>query len=135
VTHPVNVYAALGGHQVLRCAVELFSERLLDDPAVAGHFGAKDNGAWRRHQLEVLAAAVGGPQRNSAASTVAAPGAKCLTVGEFNRVLGHLSAALAEVGADERAIRDVIEAASQTRDLIVIAPESTHNAHLERTPL
>ena len=133
--HTVNVYAALGGHQVLRRAVDLFTDLLLGDPAVAGHFGAKDTGAWRRHQLEVPAAAVGGPQRNSATSTVAAPGAECLTDEEFNRVLGHLRAALAEVGAGEVAIRDVIEAASQIRDLIVIAPEITYpHTHLERTP-
>jgi hemoglobin len=134
VTHPLNAYAALGGHPGLRRAVEHFAELVLGDPTVAGHFRAMDPEAWRWHQLEVLAAAVGGPQRNSVASHVGPPWSERLTEAEFNRVLGHLGAALSEVGADEGAIRDVIEAASQTRDLVVIAPETSHShVHLERT--
>jgi hemoglobin len=134
VTHSVNAYAALGGHPGLRRAVEYFAELVLSDSTVAGHFRVRDPAAWRRHQLELLAAAVGGPQRNSTAGQLVAPGAERLTAAEFHRVLGHLRAALYQAGAHEAAIRDVIEAVAQTPDLIVIAPETTHpQLYLERT--
>jgi len=48
-----------------------------------------------------------------------------MTDEEFNRVIGHLNAALAEVGADEGAIREVIGAAFATRDLIVVASSAS----------
>ena len=132
MTHPVNAYVALGGHPGLRRAVEQFTELVLGDPTVAVHFEASDPGAWRWHQLEVLAAAVGGPQRNSAANKANPPEAERLTDAEFKRVLIHLKAALVEVGADERAIRGVIKAASQTRDLIVLGPETNASPHTPR---
>ena len=120
MTHSVNAYAALGGHPGIRRAVEQFARFVLGDPMVAGHFAAPDPGAWRRHQLEVLAAAVGGPQRNSAATGASGPGTQ-LSDAEFTRVLDHLTAALIEVGADEEAIRDLITATSENPDLIVVA--------------
>jgi len=130
VTHSVNAYAALGGHPGLRRTVEHFAELVLGDPAVAGYFRPRDAAAWRRHQLEVLAAAIGGPQRNSAASQLRAPDSEHLTAAEFNRVLGHLRAALSQASAHEAAIRDVVAAVAQTRDLIVIAPETTHPTYI-----
>jgi hemoglobin len=134
VTHSVNAYAALGGHPGLRRAVEHFAELVLGDATVAGHFTVRDPAAWHRHQLEMLAAAIGGPQRNTGASQTTAPGPGRLTEAEFNRVLGHLRAALSQAGAHETAIRDVIGAVAKTRDLIVIAPETTHpHLYLERT--
>jgi hypothetical protein len=40
-----------------------FSVRIIADPALAGYFAGVDLDAIRAHQVELLAAAVGGPQR------------------------------------------------------------------------
>jgi hemoglobin len=122
VAHPVNAYAAVGGHPGLGRVVERFADRLLGDPAIAGYFGAADGRTWRCHQLDVLAAAIGGPQRNTAAVAAAPPAAQTLTDAVFDRLLDHLRAALGDAGTGEENIRDVIAAASATRDLIVIPP-------------
>ena len=125
MSHPVNAYAALGGHPGLGRMVERFADRVSGDPAIAGYFGAVDVRTWRSQQLDVLAAAIGGPQRNTVASAPAPPAAQTLTDAEFDRLLIHLRAALVEVGTGEEGIRDVITAASATRDLIVIPRDET----------
>jgi len=119
--HPVNVYAALGGHPGLRRAVDRFAERLVRDPSVSGYFASDDPDALRAQQLDLLAAAMGGPQRNSTAIGSRPPAQHAMTEAAFERVIGHLNAALVEVGADEGTIRDVIAAVSATHDLIVVA--------------
>jgi hemoglobin len=125
VAHPVNAYAAVGGHPGLGRVVERFADRVLGDPAIAAYFRTADVRTWRNQQMDLLAAAIGGPQRNTAAIAAAPPAAQTLTDADFDRLLDHLRAALVDAGTGEEGIRKVVAAASATRDLIVIPRADT----------
>jgi hemoglobin len=114
-----GVYAALGGYPGLRRAVDEFMERVVADPPLAAHFVNADMNALRRHQVDLLAAALGGPQDYTGRNLTIAHAGMNITDAEFDRVVGHLNAALVEVGADDGTIRTVIGAVGATRDQIV----------------
>jgi hemoglobin len=110
-----NLYAALGAHPGIRRAVDQFYDRIAADPSLAGYFAGVDMDRLRRHQVEMLVAAVGGPGRYAGRSMADAHRGLGITDAAFDRVLGHLNAALVEVGADDRTIREVVRTLSRLR--------------------
>lgn len=75
--------------------------------------------ALRRHVVELLAAAVGGPGRYTGRAMAQAHRGLHVTDVAFDRVLGHLNAALVDAGADDRTIREVLTTLSRMRIDIV----------------
>lgn len=114
-----GLYAALGGYPGLRRAVDEFMERVVADPPLTAHFVGVDMSTLRSHQVDLLAAAVGGPRDYMGRDLTVAHTGMHITDEEFDRVIGHLNAALVEVGADDGTIRSVISAVAATRDQIV----------------
>jgi hemoglobin len=108
-------YAALGRHPGIRRAVDQFYERIAEDASLTEYFKGADMDRLRRHQVELLAAAVGGPNRYTGRSMVQAHRGLHITDAAFDRVLGHLNATLVDVGADDRTIREVLRALSGMR--------------------
>ena len=110
-----SAYQALGAHPGIRRAVDQFFERITADPSLTRFFAGADLDRIRAHQVELLAAAVGGPGRYTGREMLQAHRGLHITDVAFDRVLGHLNAALVEVGADDRVIRQVLRALSQMR--------------------
>lgn len=114
-----GAYRALGAHPGIRRAVDRFYDRIAADPSLTRFFVGADLDRLRDHQVELLAAAVGGPSRYSGRYTgremARAHHGLRITDAAFDRVLGHLNAALVDAGADERTIRQVLRTLSQMR--------------------
>ncbi|HEY5879824.1 MAG TPA: group 1 truncated hemoglobin [Nakamurella sp.] len=110
-----GTYAALGRHPGIRRAVDQFYERIAADPALTGYFADADMDRLRWHVVELLAAAVGGPNRYTGRSMAQAHRGLHITDAAFDRVLGHLNATLVEVGAHDRTIREVLSTLSGMR--------------------
>ena len=66
-------YAALGRHPGIRRAVDQFYERVAADASLTGYFAGADMGRLRSHVVELLAAAVGGPNRYTGRSMAEGP--------------------------------------------------------------
>ena len=114
-----NLYGALGAHRGIRRAVGDFLDRVSHDRALAGYFEGVDMDGLRRHQVELLAAATGGPGNYSGREMATAHAGLNITDTAFDRVLGHLNAALVDAGADDGTIRAVVTVLSGMRNEIV----------------
>lgn len=110
-----GAYQALGAHPGIRRAVEKFYDRIAADTSLTRFFAGADLDRLRAHQVELLAAAVGGPSRYTGREMAQAHHGLRITDAAFDRVLGHLNAALVDAGADERTIRQVLRTLSQMR--------------------
>ena len=87
-----------------------FYDRIAADPALAGYFAGVDQTVLRGHQVDLLAAVAGGPQRYTGRQLAIAHAGLNITNAEFDRVMGHLNAALVEAGAADGTIRRVLTA-------------------------
>jgi hemoglobin len=114
-----SVYDALGARPGIRRAVAGFSARITADPALAGYFAGVDLDAVRAHQVDLLVATLGGPRRYTGRDMATAHAGLHITDADFDRMLGHLNAALVDVGADDGTIRAVIISVSGLRTAIV----------------
>jgi hemoglobin len=120
VSEPAShLYGALGAHRGIRRAVDDFLERISTDRALAGYFAGVDIEGLRQHQVELLAAATGGPGNYSGRAMAIAHAGLNITDAAFDRVLGHLNAALVDAGADDGTIRAVLVVLSGMRTEIV----------------
>jgi hemoglobin len=133
VSQPLNAYEALGGHPGIRRAVDGFYDRIASDPVLAGFFVGVDHAALRGHQVDLLAVVAGGPGRYTGRQMSAAHAGLNITNADFDRVLGHLNAALVEAGAADGAIRDVLTAVNALRDEVVQAAPNEGERELTTT--
>lgn len=60
-TTPVSHYERIGGASSVKAAVELFYEKVLADPELAGYFTDVDMVGQRRHLALMLTVVLGGP--------------------------------------------------------------------------
>jgi hemoglobin len=111
-------YAALEAQPGIRRAVDEFYRRIAADPALAGYFDGVDMDRLRRHQVELLAAVVDG-RRYAGRSMADAHRGLRITHAAFDRVLGHLNAALVDVGTDDRTIATVLRTVAEMRSDVV----------------
>jgi len=108
-------YAVLGRHPGIRRAVDQFYQRIAADASLTKYFKDADMDRVRRHQVELLVVAAGGPGTYTGRSMAQAHRGLHITDAAFDRVLGHLNATLVDVGADDRTIREVLRTLSGMR--------------------
>jgi hemoglobin len=118
---PPDAYEVLGGHPGIRRAVDGFYDRVTVDPVLAGYFTGIDQAGLRAHQVDLLAEIAGGPRRYTGRALATAHRHLNVTNPDFDRVLGHLNAALVEAGADDGTIRGVLTAIEDLRGDVVTA--------------
>ncbi len=114
-----SAYYSLGAHAGLRSAVDDFYARIQADPSLAPYFAGVDMATLKRHQVDMLSAATGGPQKYTGRDMAEAHAGLNITDEAFDRVVGHLNATLVEAGADDGTIRAVLGALSPLRSSIV----------------
>jgi hemoglobin len=114
-----GAYEALGSYPGIRRAVEGFYDRIAADPVLAGFFTGVDQVVLRGHQVDLLVEVAGGPRRYTGRALAAAHQGLNVTDADFDRVLGHLNAALVDAGADDGTIRGVLTAIDALRGDVV----------------
>ena len=114
-------YDSLGAETGLRSAVDDLYDRIHADPSLAPYFVGVDVVTLKRHQIDVLSAATGGPQKYTGRAMAEAHAGLAITDEAFDRVVGHLNATLVESGADDGAIRAVLGALAPLKPSIVTA--------------
>jgi hemoglobin len=114
-----SAYDSLGAETGLRSAADQFYDRVHADPSLAPYFAGVDMPTLKRHQVDMLTAATGGPPKYSGHDMAQAHAGLDITDEAFDRVVGHLNATLVETGADDSAIRAVLGALAPLRPSIV----------------
>jgi hemoglobin len=114
-----TLFEALGAEGGIRDAVDAFYSRVVSDPDVADYFTGIDMVRLRRHQVDMLVSATGGPREYTGRDMAAAHHGLNITDAAFDKVVGHLGATLAAAGADEESIGAVVAALAPLRSSIV----------------
>ncbi|HLU56935.1 MAG TPA: group 1 truncated hemoglobin [Pseudonocardia sp.] len=96
-TGKVSIYDSIGGAAAVAAAVDLFYERVLADPDLAGYFTGVDIAKLKSHQRSFIAAAIGGPEVFSGRSMKDAHAHLNVRPEHFDRVVDHLVATLTEL--------------------------------------
>ena len=133
-----SVYEEIGGAAAVEAAVDSFNVRVLADPAVAPYFENLDVDQLKGHQRAFLAAAVG-DGRWQAGRMDAAHAALAISETEFDTLVAHMAATLAEHGFPTdivAAVRETLEplrARTVTAGSVDIRPGTVSDLPVART--
>lgn len=119
----MSIYEQIGGQPVVKTAVTLFYNRVLEDPALAPWFDGVDLSRLRSHQRAFLSAALGGPEAFTGRSLAAAHSGRAITDEAFDAVVHHLGVALRDLGIDHAVIAAIAERLETLRPEIVARGE------------
>jgi hemoglobin len=122
---PPTVYDELGQEPAITEAVDRFYRRVLDDSDLAPVFDGTDLDRLKAHQAALLVKVLGGPDRYSGRSLAAAHRGLGITDDQYERVGGHLTAVLEELGASGRALAAVTTTLAAVRPDIVETAATT----------
>lgn len=120
-TQPSTICERLGAEGGIRQAVDDFYDRVVGDADLAPYFEGIDMKTLRRHQVEMLSAATGGPNQYTGRDMATAHAGLGITDEHFDRVVGHLVATLQGLGVDDATIGQVGAALTPLRADIVTA--------------
>lgn len=120
----MTIYDELGGRVVVEFVVDLFYRKILGDPLLAPRFADVDLAALMRRQCLFMAFATGRVERYEGASIRAVHAPLSLGNHDFDRVAGHLAAALADVGAPGTLIARVMAVVETTRADVAVHPSA-----------
>lgn len=116
-----SLYDRVGGEPAMAEVVEAFSQRLLTDRMLAGHFEGVDVQRVRLHQGALLDALTGCPDAYEGRPLRRAHRGLGITDQQFDRAVDHLAASLANAGADGRVVGAVAGIVDGLRGQIVEA--------------
>jgi hemoglobin len=121
-TQTRSLYERIGGEPALVAAMELFYQKILRDPLVAGFFAGMDMAAQRAKGAAFLSTVMDGPDiyrgrdmRAAHASVVA----RGMGDQHFDAIIGHLRATLAELGVPDAELAESIRLAEGARDEVL----------------
>lgn len=120
-TAEATIFESIGGAAAVEAVVDLFYERVLADPALAGYFEGRDMARLKRHQRLFVGQALGSREPYPGRTMQRAHSGLAITGEAFDLVVGHLAAALAEAGVDAATIGTVAETLLPLRPDIVTA--------------
>ncbi|SCL36499.1 hemoglobin [Micromonospora nigra] len=118
-TTPTSHYERIGGAAAVKAAVELFYDKVLADPELAGYFAEVDMVGQRRHLALMLTVVLGGPNEYAGRGLAEAHQPLHIPVEHYVAVGGHLTATLAELGVPGDVISDVQGVLAQVQDQVV----------------
>jgi hemoglobin len=124
----MSIYDELGGADGVSAAVDEFYRRVLDDGALAPYFEGVDLSRLRSHQRAFIAAALDGPERYEGRDMATAHAGLGVTDAAFERVVGHLTATLDQLGATPDAIAEVGTRLAPLQTEIVSSADPTQPA-------
>jgi hemoglobin len=112
-------YQAVGGGPAVKAVIDDFYQRVLHDPQLARYFIDVDLPRLKRHQALMITKVLGGPDGYTGRSLRDAHSNLEITAADFQRVLGHLAAALQHAGVPEDIIGRAATAVRHTKPEIV----------------
>ncbi|MBM0237351.1 group 1 truncated hemoglobin [Micromonospora sp. ATA32] len=118
-TTPVSHYERIGGASSVKAAVELFYDKVLADPELAGYFSNVDMVGQRRHLALMLTVVLGGPNEYSGRGLAEAHQPMNIPLEHYVKVGEHLTATLVELGVPADIIGDVQGVLAQVQDQVV----------------
>ncbi|MGC4748040.1 group I truncated hemoglobin [Micromonospora sp. DT201] len=118
-TAPVSHYNRIGGASSVKAAVELFYDKVLADPELAGYFTGVDMPGQRRHLALMLTVVLGGPNEYTGRGLAEAHQPLNITVEHYAKVGEHLTATLTELGVPADIVADVQTVLGQVQDQVV----------------
>ncbi|GAA3782020.1 group I truncated hemoglobin [Micromonospora maritima] len=120
-TTPISHYERIGGAAAVKSAVELFYDKVLADPELAGYFTDVNMTEQRRHLALMLAVVLGGPNEYTGRGLAEAHQPLRITGEHYAKVGQHLTATLVELGVPADVVTDVQAVLGQVRDQVVSA--------------
>jgi methyl-accepting chemotaxis protein len=121
-TETGSLFDRLGGTDAITAAVDRFYQRVLADAELAPFF-ARTNMTWlRKRQALFLAQALGGPANYPGRDMRTVHEHMAITADNFDRVAGHLVAALAALGVSRPLIEEVVAVVVALKPEIVNTP-------------
>lgn len=116
-----SLFDTIGGADAVEKVVDLFYDRVLADPALAGYFEGRDMDRLKRHQRLFVGQALGAREPYPGQTMERAHSGLAVTGEAFDLVVGHLAAALAEAGVDAPTIGTIAEALLPLKPDVVTA--------------
>ncbi|MFI7576957.1 group 1 truncated hemoglobin [Micromonospora sp. NPDC049497] len=118
-TAPLTHYQRIGGADSVKAAVDLFYDKVLADPELAGYFSDVDMVGQRRHLALMLTVVLGGPNEYTGRSLAEAHQPLNIPLEHYVKVGEHLTATLTELGVPADIITDVQAVLAQVQDQVV----------------
>jgi hemoglobin len=114
-----SLYERIGGHEAVFATVTSFYDKVMADTGLSPFFDHLDMGAQVDKQVAFLTMAFGGPSRYTGRDLRTAH-AKLVVRGlsdeHFDRVVGHLTSTLEEVGLPGDLVAEVLALVETTRN-------------------
>ena len=114
-----SLYDRIGGEAVVRPAVALFYQRVLDDGELSRYFVGVDLPRLRAHQRAFVTAVLGGPGLFAGRPLEIAHGDLAITDRSFDAMVEHLVAALRDLGVEQRFAADIVGRLETFRSRVV----------------
>ncbi|WBB80794.1 group 1 truncated hemoglobin [Micromonospora sp. WMMD882] len=114
-------YERIGGAASVKTAVDLFYDRVLADPELAGYFSGVDMARQRRHLALMLTVVLGGPNEYAGRGLAEAHQPLGITVAHYQRVGAHLVDTLTQLGVPADVLDHVGVVLAQVQDQVVAA--------------
>lgn len=118
-TAPASHYDRIGGASAVKAAVDLFYDKVLVDPELAGYFSDVDMAGQRRHLTLMLTTVLGGPDEYTGRGLAEAHQPLNIPVEHYAMVGGHLVVTLTELGVPADILADVQTVLGQVQDQVV----------------
>lgn len=116
-----GIYDDIGGNDGVRTAVTVFYQRVVADPELGRWFEGVDLERLKAHQRAFLGAAFGGPALFGGRGLAEAHAGLEITDAAFDRLVGTLMTALADLGVDKEAVDVVGRRLEEARAEVVTA--------------
>jgi hemoglobin len=117
-TTELTLFQRLGEGAGIAAVVDGLYQRIMADETLAPFFVETRMIEQKRHMALFLAAAAGGPDGYRGKDLGVAHAGRGIADADFDRVIGHAAAALAEAGVDDDAIAQVAGALMPLRPLV-----------------
>ncbi|MGK5740559.1 group I truncated hemoglobin [Micromonospora sp. URMC 103] len=118
-TTPVSHYERIGGASSVKAAVELFYDKVLADPDLAGYFTNVEMVGQRRHLALMLTVVLGGPNEYTGRGLAEAHKPLNIPVEHYAKVGGHLITTLTELGVPADVLAHVQTVLADVQDQVV----------------
>ncbi|MFE9723605.1 group 1 truncated hemoglobin [Streptomyces sp. NPDC005794] len=116
-----TLFESIGGADAVEAVVDIFYGRVLADPELSGYFEGRDMERLKRHQRLFVGQALGSKAPYPGRTMQRAHEGLAITSEAFDRVVGHLAAALKEAGLDDATIGTIAQTLLPLKPDIVTA--------------
>ncbi|MEV1012579.1 group 1 truncated hemoglobin [Micromonospora sp. NPDC049751] len=122
-TAAASHYDRIGGASSVKAAVELFYDKVLADPELAGYFATVDMATQRRHLALMLAVVLGGPNEYAGRGLAETHQPLGIPAEHYAKVGVHLITTLTELGVPADVLDHVRVVLGQVQDQVVSTGE------------